>query len=233
MADDFTQDLDSLLDNSPAPAAPVKRGPGRPPKSRETNPTEPVPVPTIEAAQAEADKRYTSPPTTPDGQVVEVEDPEDARLRQLQEALSLAPVTSPAVRPVPVEQLTPKQRQIREMEDQLAARTSNALASAEPVYDTADGENKILIHFLADGFTAQGQTWLTGQEIEFVVGSVAYEQTKDRFGNSWLDAADDEGEQYRKYGKVMFRRGPWRGARYDDIIATEDQRRGRAAPVLR
>jgi hypothetical protein len=70
----------------------------------------------------------------------------------------------------------------------------------------------ILIHVLGDGFTALGQIWFLGQELEFTRGSKAYQDTLDRYGRSWLDL--DENEQIERYGQVMFRRGPWRGKPY-------------------
>jgi hypothetical protein len=223
MTDSF-EDLDSLLENSAE--LPAKRGPGRPKKAT----TEPkvveveIPhanfVPELEASAA------------PSVDAV-VEDQEDARLRELQELLATPEPELVAPRPTPVEELTPKQRQIREMEDLLAQRKARALTSAEPVFDTTSGEDRILIHFTTDGFTAQGVTWMRGQQVEFVMGSQAYEQTKNRFGVSWLDLVDDDAAQYRKYGEVKFRRGPWRGARYDDVFAREDETRGLAAPLIR
>lgn len=35
------------------------------------------------------------------------------------------------------------------------------------------------------------------------------ELSLDRYGKSWIDLADDEPEQVRRWGKVMFRRGDW------------------------
>src|SRR4051794_8630808 len=44
---------------------------------------------------------------------------------------------------------------------------------------------------------------------ELTVTPTVVEMSKDRFGHSWLDLLDDEQAQQRKWGKVMFRRGPW------------------------
>jgi hypothetical protein len=35
------------------------------------------------------------------------------------------------------------------------------------------------------------------------------ENSRDRFGTSWLDLADDEDAQLAKWGRIMFRRGAW------------------------
>lgn len=106
---------------------------------------------------------------------------------------------------------------IKQLEDQLArARGKQDL---EPVYDTAadlgSGET-VVIHFLENGFTALGQIWYRGQEIEFVPGSRAYKDTFDRHGQSWLDLRHDEFRQVEKYGEIMFRSGPWPGKTYTD-----------------
>lgn len=72
----------------------------------------------------------------------------------------------------------------------------------------------LLIHILEDGFTAHGQVWYRGQEIEYTVGEQVYEDTKDRRGNTWLNW--DDATQMRNWGKVNFRRGPWPGGLYED-----------------
>lgn len=118
-------------------------------------------------------------------------------------------------RPVPETQLTPDQLRIRDLEDQLAKAQGNK--DVEPTYEepaNPGSEENILIHFLEDGFTALGQVWFKGQEIEFTPGSQAYEDTKDRNGKTWLDLRNDEFAQVDRYGKIMFRSGPWPGKDY-------------------
>lgn len=83
----------------------------------------------------------------------------------------------------------------------------------DPVPPPTDGTT-LLIHVLEDGFTANGQVWYRGQEIEYVVGKQPYEDTKDRNGKTWLEW--DDAEQMRRWGKVNFRRGPWPGSVYED-----------------
>jgi len=112
-------------------------------------------------------------------------------------------------RPAPYEDLTPDQRRIRDLEDQLA----KALGSKDPQlkYEKAKSGEKILIHFLHDGFTAFGTVWFRGQEIELEMGGDAYRQTQNRQGVSWLSFRDDAAMQYKLYGREMFRSGPWPG----------------------
>lgn len=75
---------------------------------------------------------------------------------------------------------------------------------------------KVVIHFVEDGFTFSGQIWYRGQEIEFIVGSPTWEASVRR-GN-WVPLAFDEQAQIRKYGKVMFKPGPWPGLGYDAAV---------------
>jgi hypothetical protein len=176
-------------------------------------------------------------------------DEDDAELAALQAELSkpeIKPEPEPPIelRPTPEAELTPKQRQIRQLRDELAKKQARELEAANTVYDTSDGKERILINFVADGFTAQGVSWYRGQELEFVVGSQAYEQTKNRLGQSWLDLRDDEDAQYERYGEVKFRSGPWRGKRWSesnypdatqaDLAAAERKElsRRRAAPLM-
>lgn len=99
--------------------------------------------------------------------------------------------------------------------------------------DETPGEETILLHFVEDGFTAQGRVWMRGQELEFVVGSPAYEETKDRDGNTWLDMVGDDKAQYARFGRVMFRPGEWPGLGYEDEEAAKAEAlRGRKPPVV-
>lgn len=123
-------------------------------------------------------------------------------------------VTTPATsaRPVPEDQLTPDQRRIRQLEDQLAREQGRKDPDPEFEQPTQPGaEGNIIIHFLEDGFSALGQVWYRGQELEFEVGSQSYKDTFDRNGRSWLDLRSDEFAQVDKYKRVMFRSGPWPG----------------------
>jgi hypothetical protein len=123
---------------------------------------------------------------------------------------------------------------VEEAAKRLAHEAALDLGRADPVplLDLATGQDTILIHFLEDGFTALGEMWLRGQELEFVLPSEAYEATKDRNGKSWVDLARDEMLQARKYGKVMFRLGPWPGQPWpQDESGQKERQRNRKAPV--
>lgn len=110
-------------------------------------------------------------------------------------------------RPVPESELSPEQRQIRQLQDELA-RTKGQTIGDEAVEEELSGEG-ILIHILEDGFHASYR----GQEIVF--GPKAYEETKNRYGVSWLNMTDEE--QYERWGKLMFQKGPWPGKKnYED-----------------
>lgn len=164
----------------------------------------------------------------------QVEDPEKARIQELEARLAEPLPSFDEVLETPTE-LTADQLRIQELEDQLAKR--NALVAensptqyAQPV---GDGEH-ILIHVLIDGFVAKGEVWYRGQELEFVVGSRAYEETKDRNGNTWVSLASDPGGQIRRWGVQYLGTGPFvprRGETFDDELVAKDARRGRAVPI--
>lgn len=101
----------------------------------------------------------------------------------------------------------------------------------EPVQGDAREGERVLVHFTEDGLTANGRTWYRGQELEFIVGEPEYEDTKDRYGKSWLEM--DDAAQMKRFGRVMFRPGPWPGESYDSESAAEAERqRGRKPPRL-
>lgn len=143
-----------------------------------------------------------------------------------------APAEAPvAVRPLPETELSPEQRRIRDLEDQLAKERGRKDPEEEldPIQAGADGN--ILIHFLDDGFTALGKVWYRGQELEFTPGSGAYNDTRDRNGKSWLDLAGNDFEQIRRYGKVMFRPGPWPGLKLSEASVEFEGLKGAAKPT--
>lgn len=163
---------------------------------------------------------------------VEEETPEQRRIREL-EALVAAP--EPVYADDDDAPLTPEQIRIQELEDQLAQKQAAMLERAPAQYDTGAGGEKILIHVLQDGFIAQGEVWYRGQELEFDRNGIAYKQTKDRNGNSWVDLAGDVQAQYDKWGKQYLGEGPFRGLRtekFEDEIAQSDLRRKRAVPLI-
>lgn len=123
------------------------------------------------------------------------------------------------VRPAPEAELTPEQKRIRDLEDLLAKERGRK--DVDPEFDTTSlGENgNVIIHFLEDGLTALGQVWYRGQELEFAPDSRAYRDTLDRTGRSWLDLRHDEAAQSDRWGKVMFRPGPWPGKSLLDVAS--------------
>lgn len=179
---------------------------------------------------------------------VETETPAARRIRELRDELDreeFAPTQDG--RPLSEAALTAEQREVRDLEDQLARKRARVLENSEPEYARPSGTGEtILIHFLVDGFNFGGKSWYRGQEVEFEVGSPAYEQTKDRNGNTWLDLRDDIDGQFDRWGKQFFAVGPWRGRRWNDTKAVSDPeearaladaaaleaKRNRAAPVL-
>jgi hypothetical protein len=103
-------------------------------------------------------------------------------------------------------------------------------AAAPVSLDLKDGQI-VLIHIREDGFTANGRVWYRGQELEFVVGDPAWEDTKDIKGNSWVLLT--ESEQLRRYKRIMFGLGPWPGSEWEnDSAAAAERSRGRAAPTI-
>jgi hypothetical protein len=156
--------------------------------------------------------------------------------------------------PEPVEE-TPEQREIKQLRDQLAklAGKRDVTPEVEELSQPGDSGN-IVIHFLEDGFSALGRVFYRGEELEFEPGSQAYKDTCDKNGYSWLAFRHKEFDQVDRWGKIMFRNGPWPGRTYLDgtfeglrkesgdghiaapskaeLAAAETARRRRAAPKL-
>jgi hypothetical protein len=156
--------------------------------------------------------------------------------------------------PEPVPELTPEQKEIARLRDQLA-RVSGKKDVLPEVDDTVHEDGEVIrIHFLEDGLTVNGRMMYRGDELEFVVGGGAYRDTFNRLGKTWLDYRLDEFGQVERYGKVFFRNGAWPGKTYadgtyeslkavagegtvtapsqDEIAAAERARKKRAAPRL-
>lgn len=164
------------------------------------------------------------------------------RIRELQAELD---TPSPeAFRPT--SELSEDEKMIRDLEDKVSRKRSAEAEAADPRYENPDGDGeRILLHFLEDGFTFGGVVWYRGQEVEFVVGSKAHRQQIDRFGHSWLDTVGDTAAQYRRWNKQYFALGPWPGQAWGDTSrlsnpeeisqaeasAQAERRRGRAAPL--
>lgn len=156
-----------------------------------------------------------------------------------QETVSQEPVISETVlapqdaegKPVSEKELSPEQREIRMLRDQLAKKQARDLDTMLDEEIVAETDDTILIHFLGDRVTALGRQWYRGQEIEFDVDGQAYKDTQDRYGFSWLSLS--EMDQIERWGDVQFRRGPWPGKKYEDSEAeAAERKRRRSAPTL-
>lgn len=164
---------------------------------------------------------------------VAAEDPELVKIRQLENQLAqpLPSFKEPTAEP------TANQLRIKLLEDQLAKRNADIVTNAPVEYVTESGEGEhVLLHFVQDGFMVLGQVWYRGQEIEFVRDSLAWERTKDRTGFTWLSLVDDPNGQVARWGKHYFSPGPFvprRGETFEDDVAQQDSRRGRAVPIFR
>jgi hypothetical protein len=147
-----------------------------------------------------------------------------AQLAAAQEQLASAPKAS-IEKPKPESELTPEQRQVRELQDQLARERGK-----KDSYITEYTENVvggILVHFLDDGLTGNNRVFYRGQEYTF--GPEAYADTVDRLGFSWLNLDDDE--QIARWGKVRFRKGPWPFQRKYEEAALANTSITASAPV--
>lgn len=138
-----------------------------------------------------------------------------ARVETTSEVQDRTPETVPS--PPAERELTPQERRIQELETQLAQMAGKKDVEPELELVAVPGdEGNIVIHFLEDGFTALGKVWYRGQELEFEPGSQAYKDTFDRRGRSWLDLRGDEFAQVERWGRIIFRNGPWPGKGYAD-----------------
>lgn len=139
------------------------------------------------------------------------------------------------VAPKPEAELTPEEKRIRDLEDQLARAAASKLTgdAAATLGEVAEGDT-ILLHFVKDGFDAWGTMWYTGQEVEIEIDSDEYDATLDRNGKSWLtEYIDNDYAQIQKYGDLYFRRGPWPGKPWEGQAAAKEKQRARRVPVLR
>lgn len=134
-----------------------------------------------------------------------IEDDQAEEIAALKAALA-----KPSTVPVKVKserELSPQEREIRDLKDQLARRKAEEFSYADPEFDETSGSNVISIHVLEDGFTINGELCYRGREIDFVVGSEAHKQTRDRYGKSWLDMTVED--QVERWGTEKFGFGRW------------------------
>jgi hypothetical protein len=114
--------------------------------------------------------------------------------------------TAESFRPKPWDELTEAEKTERMRQHTEAVRLGAAMPD-ERLLPPAEGAETVLIHVCEDGLTAFGRVWYRGQEIELPVGSPRYEQAR-----SWIHATPSQ-QMERYNGRVMFRPGPWPGAR--------------------
>lgn len=109
-------------------------------------------------------------------------------------------------RPVPEAQLDEAQRAERARLHQTAVQAGRQDPGIPAIIQPAPNSRTVLIHFVEDGLTAFGTVWMRGQELEMTVGGPRWE-----LAERWI--LQDDRQQMGHYGKVMFRPGPWPGAR--------------------
>lgn len=104
---------------------------------------------------------------------------------------------------------TMSEEELRERE--VAHQRAIATGRESPVLSYTPGSapqgvQSVLIHFVKDGFTAFGNVWMRGQEIELWPGHPRWREAQE-----WIHL--DTAAQYRRYGEEKFRWGPWPGER--------------------
>lgn len=163
-----------------------------------------------------------------------------------------AAVTAGDRRPKPAAELTPEERAERERQHAAALAAARRFEQAEPQFVPTEGE-AVLIHFVADGFTAFGQVWFLGQELEIGPDHPRWAEAR-----RWITMS--RFEQIERYGAHKFDPGPWPGRPYADAAGSferlmtgpkdkpvpvavpgqaeleqaqeAERRRGRAVPIL-
>jgi hypothetical protein len=165
-------------------------------------------------------KEDTAPEQTEEQKTIE------ALRAELAKAREEVAQSKETARPVPESELTPEQRQIRQLQDELAR--TRGKSDEVPVEYEENVEGGILIHFLVDGVSAQGRIWYRGQEAVF--GPKAYDQTRNRQGQSWLELSEDD--QVQRWGVVKFRKGPWPGKKTYEEPGLESKTNHVQAPVV-
>jgi hypothetical protein len=78
-------------------------------------------------------------------------------------------------------------------------------------YEPPRSGTTTLIHFLEDGLSFAGTVWFRGQELELDEGTPRWREAQ-----VWINM--DDFQQMQRFGKVMYRKGPWPGLRYVDAL---------------
>jgi zinc-ribbon domain len=123
-------------------------------------------------------------------------------------------------RPRPVEELSPAERAERE---RLHLQAMQAGRTDPPLQFAPSQEPAVTIHFVSNGFSFAGVVWMRGQEIKMGPDHPRWAEAQ-----AWIHL--DEPGQVERYGRVMFRSGPWPFRQtYRDGVGAYEQRSGLAA----
>lgn len=80
------------------------------------------------------------------------------------------------------------------------------------------------IHFVEDGLTALGRMFYRGEELTITEGTKEWEQTLNKHGESWVLLKSDYVAQIKKWGKEMFKPGPWPFEKHTAMTEDDYQR---------
>lgn len=109
------------------------------------------------------------------------------------------------------EELDRLKAELAALQDELNSRSEKVVEEELP------SSGKFVIHFVNDGLTVLGVMTYRGQELEFEIGSPAYNDTKDLNGWSFLELRRNPEAQENLWGEEKFREGPWKGKSFADI----------------
>lgn len=106
--------------------------------------------------------------------------------------------------PKPEAMLTPEEKAERERQHMEAVAMLREAEARVPDIDKQPdpSEKKILIHFVADGFTWAGKVWYRGEQLE-----IGPEHPRWESAVGWILL--DKRQQVERYGRVIFDTGPW------------------------
>lgn len=103
--------------------------------------------------------------------------------------------------PKPAGELTPEEKAQRDLEHQQALAANAAFdREAAPDFEPSRGE-RLVIHFVDDGFTALGHVWMRGQQI-----SIGPDHPRWPDVIRWISLTPEQ--QMNVYGKQFFAAGP-------------------------
>jgi hypothetical protein len=132
------------------------------------------------------------------------------------------PVAGEPMRPKATAELTPAERAERERQHAEAVAAAARFESAPVQFVPAEGE-AVLIHFVANGLTAFGQVWYTGQELSIGPGHPRWTEAL-----GWITL--NRWQQIERWGEQKFDFGPWPGRpSYTEAYGSFEQLFGRDA----